>query len=95
MSEMMTVDQKLGLDKFEVDEGNPHITLNEAVCQACTTKPCVAACPAGLYKLDDQGKLMFDFAGCLECGTCRVVCPAGSVSWNHPRPTFGVFYRYG
>ena len=91
----MTIEEKLGLDKFSVDEGHPHIVLDETACAECDLKPCVVACPASLYKLDDQGKILFDFAGCLECGTCRVVCPKGAITWNYPRPTFGVHFRYG
>ena len=30
----------------------------------------VKACPAGLYKKQDDGSVRFDYAGCLECGTC-------------------------
>ena len=48
-------------------------------------------CPAGLYVIDDQGNLSFDYAGCLECGTC-LVAGAGTVvaSWNYPRGGMGV-----
>jgi len=37
-----------------------------------------------------------DYAGCLECGTCRVVCnDKGIVKWEYPKGTFGVNFRYG
>jgi ferredoxin like protein len=91
----MGIEQKLGIDKFVVDEGNPHIVLDMEKCRDCDLRPCIMACPASLYKAEDGGGISFDFAGCLECGSCRVVCPNGALSWNHPRPTFGIFYRYG
>ncbi|WP_243678951.1 4Fe-4S dicluster domain-containing protein [Vulcanisaeta distributa] len=33
--------------------------------------------------------------GCLECGTCRVVCPENNIEWNYPKSGFGVQYRFG
>lgn len=91
----VNVDEKLGLDKYEVDEGNPHIVLKDAYSDEEFDK-LVLACPAGLYKRDEDGKKTFDYAGCLECGTCRFLCE-GTVldSWNYPQGTMGVEYRFG
>ena len=56
----------------------------------------VRVCPAALYKIDADGKKSFDYAGCLECGTCRIACGSTIVSkWENPQPTMGVEYRYG
>ncbi|HLO66841.1 MAG TPA: hypothetical protein VK188_07465 [Holophaga sp.] len=89
----LTPEEALGLDRFDVDEGNPHIVLDKARCAACADRPCLWACPARLYRLKD-GDLQFDCAGCLECGTCRVVCTGGGiVSWSHPGATYGVTFR--
>ena len=44
----MGVEEKLGLNKFLLDEGNPHIKINKEICRACTGKPCLVACPASL-----------------------------------------------
>ncbi|NLI13257.1 MAG: ferredoxin family protein, partial [Peptococcaceae bacterium] len=53
-------------------------------------------CPACLYTLKEDGELSFDYAGCLECGTCRIICPKeGAISWQYPRGGFGVSFRYG
>ena len=43
------------------------------------------------------GEISFDYAGCLECGTCRVVCPrsAEALKWSYPRGGFGVQFRFG
>ena len=93
----MSTEAKLGLDKFVVDEGNPHIRVDDSKLDAATVRTLIAACPASLFRLDGDGRLMFDCAGCLECGTCRVLCGSNTeaMQWNYPRPTFGVFYRYG
>ena len=34
--------------------------------------------------------------GCLECGTCRVLCEAsGDIIWNYPRGGYGVLFKFG
>ena len=87
----------LALNRFNVDEVEPHIVLDKEICNSkCVKKPCLTACPAVLYRLDKNGEISFDYAGCLECGTCRVVCKEkGIVKWEYPRGTFGVSYRHG
>ena len=92
----MSTEQLLGLDKFVVDDEQAHIKVDKEVCRTCQDKPCTYACPAGLYTLKD-GEISFDYAGCLECGTCRAVCPyAGvAITWSYPRGGFGVQFRFG
>lgn len=92
----LSIEQLLGIDKFAVDGDEAHIVLDEAVCSRCSSKPCTFACPAGLYTLKVR-EIVFDYAGCLECGTCRVVCPKASVAmkWKYPRGGFGINFRYG
>lgn len=63
----VNVDIKLGVDKFHVDEGHPHIIL-AANPDINEFRKLMKACPAGLYKQDDAGNIHFDSAGCLECG---------------------------
>ncbi|MDR3074361.1 MAG: ferredoxin family protein [Deltaproteobacteria bacterium] len=93
----MQVEQKLSINKFVVDEGHPHIVIDQEKMDEAAVKALTMVCPAGLYTLDDNGRLIFEFAGCLECGTCRVAVQhkADCMEWNHPRPSFGVQYRYG
>ncbi len=92
----LSIEQLLGLNKFAVDDAEAHIVLDKAKCALCQPKPCTWACPAGLYTLKD-GEMSFDYAGCLECGTCRVICPQASsvISWKYPRGGFGISFRYG
>lgn len=94
--EKMGAPALLGLDRFIVDEEEAHIILDKNICAKCENKPCLYVCPAVLYKLDKNGEMSFDYAGCLECGTCRVMCKnKGIVKWDYPRGTFGINYRYG
>lgn len=92
----LSIEQLLGIDKFAVDGDEAHIVLDATVCSRCSSKPCAFACPAGLYTLK-EGEIVFDYAGCLECGTCRVVCPNAAVAmkWKYPRGGFGINFRYG
>lgn len=92
----MDAPELLSLNKFNVDEDMPHIELDKAICAKCADKPCLYVCPAVLYKPEKDGTVSFDYAGCLECGTCRVMCKnKGIVKWLYPRGTFGVNFRYG
>ncbi len=104
----LNLQQLLAGNKFLVDDEEHHITLHPEICASCPTKPCIFACPAGLYTLKGKhgdvisaselkdSEISFDDAGCLECGTCRVVCPRpGAIDWQYPRGSFGIIYRYG
>ena len=91
----LSPEELLGINKFEVDEEEAHIVLDKTICAKCQDKPCLVVCPAVLYTLKD-GEINFDYAGCLECGTCRVVCKdKGIVKWVYPRGTLGVAFRCG
>ena len=47
-------------------------------------------------KYEVGGVKSFDYAGCLECGTCRIACGDTIVKkWRYPGPTMGVEYRFG
>lgn len=91
----MRVPEKLAINKFELDEGHPHIVVNNEVCRSkCHDRPCLFVCPADLYS-EQEGEVIVDWAGCLECGTCQVVCPHEALTWTYPRGSFGIVYRYG
>ncbi len=90
----MTVEEKLGVDKFHVDEHYPHIEVNKNA-RPEDIMVLVRACPAGLYKYTD-GILTFDHAGCFECGTCRILSFGVVVSkWTFPKGGMGIEYRFG
>lgn len=89
------IDEYLALNRYSVDEEHSHIRLAEHPDRA-QLEQLARVCPAGLYKIDDAGNVRFDHAGCLECGTCRIVAEGGAVaSWRFPAPTMGVEYRFG
>ncbi|MGI6217990.1 MAG: hypothetical protein ACOYIK_10330 [Coriobacteriales bacterium] len=91
----VNVDEAISVNKYNVDEGNPHIEIVEDP-DIEEFRKLVRVCPAGLYKIDEEGRCTFDFAGCLECGTCRIACGNTIVrKWENPQPTMGVQYRFG
>ena len=98
MSQMnitVNVDEYLALNKYEVDEGEAHIELVDDPDDAEFDK-LIRVCPAALYKRDEEGRKTFDYAGCLECGTCRIMCGDTILEkWTFPGPTMGVEYREG
>jgi ferredoxin like protein len=91
----MRIEAKLGLDAFKLDDRS-HITINQEACRTrCELKPCLVVCPADLYSVSANGEMQVDYEGCLECGTCMVVCPEGALEWVYPRAGLGVHYRFG
>lgn len=92
---MSSVDQKLTRLAIK-PQADSHIVPDQDRCADCTTRPCIPACPAELWALNDEtGEMTVEFAGCLECGTCLLVCPLGAVEWSYPDGMFGVQFRYG
>ncbi|MDR1213678.1 MAG: ferredoxin family protein [Propionibacteriaceae bacterium] len=70
---------------------NPHIQIDTACCAACDDR-CLWFCPAGCFEAGPEG-IAFQYEGCLECGSCRVLCPG--VSWDYPAGGRGVTFRFG
>ena len=89
----VNVDEFLAIDKYEVDEESAHIELVDDPDIEEFLK-LVRVCPAALYKIDENGATSFDYAGCLECGTCRLIGLGSQLrSWDYPECDFGVQYR--
>ena len=92
----MTVEDKLGKTKFTVDESHSHITVDRDYLDKEEAKRLCSVCPAGLYKLVEQGRLQFSYLGCLECGTCRALSLGKIVTeWSYPENGYGVSFRMG
>nr|WP_295974128.1 4Fe-4S dicluster domain-containing protein [uncultured Bacillus sp.] len=92
----VNIEEKLGVNKFNVDEENSHIVIKKEKIDMNEFKKLMIACPAGLYALNDDDSVRFDYAGCLECGTCRVLCGSTIIEkWEFPQGTFGIEFRKG
>jgi len=90
------IEEKLFQNRYVVDAGKPHIQVKPHDVPSPALKSLVTTCPAGCYSMTDQGKVEIVADGCMECGTCRVVCAAtGDIEWNYPRGGFGVLFKFG
>lgn len=91
----MKIEEKLALNAMKNDRES-HIRLDQKICAACKERYCAYACPGHLYSLNEEtNEMVVEYAGCLECGTCKIVCVYNAVSWEYPKGEFGVQYRCG
>lgn len=89
-------DDKLATLSIRINEHNPHLKIiDQKVCLQCTAKPCTVTCPVQNYRVEDNGCTTIYWDSCIECGTCRVICPYRNIAWKFPAGGFGVSYRYG
>ena len=90
------LEQKLFQNRYLVDGGRPHIKVRPHEKASKALLSLTHACPAGCYNKTDSGQVEISVDGCLECGTCRVICgPTGEVEWEYPRGGFGVMFKFG
>ena len=80
----INIDEIFDYTSFNIDR-EPHIVLDDNICVGCDNRGCVNSCPARCYTWSEEDqKMTFVHDGCLECGTCYVVChrtplPAGAI----------------
>jgi len=94
MSDTTNIKAKLGLNVFK-ESGPFHIEINPDKAGDPRLITCVNICPAGLYSLDEEGSITLSTDGCLECGTCKIICGSEVLTWNYPEGASGVQYRFG
>lgn len=95
---MIKVEEKLFQNRYRVDAGRPHINITDPeICHSeCKAKPCTVCCPAACYTAEGDGSVTLITDGCLECGTCRIVCNTFSnVEWEYPRGGYGILFKFG
>jgi ferredoxin like protein len=91
-----SVSERLAANHFKPDEEQSHIDVDQAAARASGAGPLlVRICPAHVYSLHADGTIGVTYQACLECGTCRVLAPAGVLRWHYPRGGLGVSYRDG
>lgn len=88
---MINVQEKLDLIRFRLDK-ETHIIIDREKCAICEDRPCLFACPAGLFTLSGD-EILHSYEGCLECGTCYVVCEQDAIDWRYPKGGYGVGFR--
>ena len=85
--------ERLATLHFTVDE-TPHIAVDGELCRGCEPHPCLGFCPARCFTPGAQGGIDYYYVGCLECGTCLLLCDRGAVRWSYPRGGCGISYRF-
>ncbi len=94
----VNVEEKLFQNRYRVDAGRPHIKIKSAdVCtNECVVKSCTFVCPASCYKIEGNGTVTLITDGCLECGSCRIICSEHmNVDWEYPRGGHGILFKFG
>ena len=92
----LSVTERLTKNRFNLDEEESHIEVNQEIAKATGTgKAIVACCPAHVYSEDPDGTIAVEYAACLECGTCLAIAAPGALKWHYPRGGFGVQFREG
>jgi ferredoxin like protein len=89
----MTIAQRLNTIHYVVDE-TPHIVVDGDKCWTCKGHPCLAFCPAHCFTAADSGGINYYYVGCVECGTCLLLCREDAVRWSYPRGGAGIQYRF-
>jgi ferredoxin like protein len=94
MSENTGLKTKLGLNVFKPGTV-PHIKIKPGKEKDPLLKTVSRICPAGLYTENEKGEFTMTVDGCLECGTCRLVCGTEILEWIYPEGGTGVQFRAG
>ena len=92
----LSVPERLAKNRFNLDEEESHIEVNQEIAKATGTgRALVACCPAHVYSEEPDGTISVEYAACLECGTCLAIAAPGALRWHYPRGGFGVQFREG
>ncbi|MEX3900752.1 MULTISPECIES: ferredoxin family protein [Paraburkholderia] len=92
------IDEKLFQNRYRVDVGRPHVRIKDVdICtNDCTEKSCTFVCPASCYRNENDGSITLVTDGCLECGSCRILCTEHhNVEWAYPRGGYGIQFKFG
>ena len=63
--------------KRPVTPGSGFLTRDESLCHDCGA--CLAVCPSGVFRRDEDWKTSADVSLCTECGQCENACPVGAI----------------
>lgn len=90
----LNIQERLATIRF-ICNNSSHLSVDDAKCKICKTRECLTACPADVYTEGVNNSIDVDFENCLECGTCRIVCPFDAIHWEYPKDASGVTYKFG
>lgn len=90
---MVDVAVRLKLSRYNLDR-EAHIKVDYELCRKCEHRACLTACPAQCYLPQAEQGVVLNYEGCLECGTCYVICDQGGLQWEFPKGGCGISYRF-
>lgn len=91
-----SVHERLAGNVYDIDEGHPHIEVNQEIAKATGTgKLLVQICPAKVYSEEPDGTISVEYAACFDCGTCISVAAPGALKWHFPEGSKGIMFREG
>lgn len=93
--ENLSMDDKLYRTRFDVDPKESHLAVNNEICKTCPGEWCLYICPSQNFSKHEDGSITVVYEGCFECGSCRVVCLPGGLSWKYPLGGYGFTGKYG
>jgi ferredoxin like protein len=95
-AQFQKVEEKLYQNRYLVDAGQPHIKVAPHEKPSKNLLAMTHLCPAGCYTASESGQVELAADGCLECGTCRILCEeTGEITWNYPRGGYGILFKFG
>ena len=89
----MSIDERIYVNRWKVYKDN-HLKLDPEKCKVCEHKPCTYCCPVEVYNWENE-EIVVSYEGCLECGTCEIVCPYKKITLTYPVAGHGIVYRFG
>ena len=95
---MTSPEAKIRFVEFRPDDTFRHVTVTDpGLCRDCKNKECLAICPAAVFRWDHipGHPLTVLYRQCVECGACRLACPAGNIAFIYPRGGYGVIFHQG
>ena len=70
----MNLNERLYRIRYRIHSGNPHLLIDEGICDKCVQKDCLNICPVDNFILE-EGHVILKWEDCVECGACRIACP--------------------
>lgn len=95
---MNSLEDAVKLIDFKPDDTWQHVIIaDQSRCRECKGKECLKICPSGVFRWTyiPADPILVFYRQCLECGACRLVCPAATIKFSYPRGGFGVMFRDG
>ncbi|WP_248633204.1 ferredoxin family protein [Cereibacter changlensis] len=90
------MEERLYQNRYQVDEGRPHVKIHPQAEDSPELQALMAICPAGCYRPTENGRVEVVADGCMECGSCRIVCQeTGEIEWAYPRGGYGILFKFG